>query len=387
MKAVIVGNANLRIDNISAAQLDPFFRNRDRLRKALGLKFQHIQAVSLAEIEQACRNIASNIDVLFIRPDWRENPQDVTKALRRIRNLNANRKIFFIDPWDQVSSRFFGVLPYVDRLLKYQRLKNVADYRKTWIGGTVITDYLVKEWGYDLHGWDVSSEVPAGYENRIATGWSVVTAKRFEKVLFPPMLQRIQQFKLQRKPKDIDIFCHLSYSSPDGEDDWYTAYRKASVKKVQSLGDKFKLAVSGEYPGARTVSSKQYMDDLERSKIVFSPFGWGEMTWRDYEAVCHGCLLIKPSMDHVDISPNIYYANETYVPVQWDFADLEEKCDFYLKNPDEAARIITNARRTLEAYFLQDGFVKTIGDLINDQEKVPTSNSLQVQSPTTSRVA
>jgi len=384
MKSLLVGNANQKIDKISAAQLDPFFRNRQLLRRKLGLSFTHIQAVSISEIVKACQNVGPEIDSIFIRPDWKDDPQKVVEAIQAIRADNPNRKIFFIDPWDQVSSRFFGVLPYVDRLLKYQRLKDVHQYKRPLIGGTVITDYLVRNAGYDIGDWHVGSAVPEGYEYRIDTGWNVVTLKRFEKMLFKPLTWKLANGQWRRKPKDIDIFCHLSYSD---EDDWYTLYRKSSVEMVKRLGTKYRLAVSGESPANRTVSSKQYHDEIERSRIVFSPFGWGETTWRDYEAVCYNCMLIKPEMEHIDTAPNIYFPNETYVPVKWDFSDLEEKCDYYLSNPDEAARIVTNARRVLERYFTEGGFVETIASLFsNDATQTPAAVPLGSQALTASSV-
>jgi len=384
MKSLVVGNAVVSIDNIAAAQLAPFFRCRSELDRKLGFKFDHVQAVSIAEIEQACLQIATDIQILFIRPDWREDPDQVVQVVQKIRQAHPQLKIFFIDPWDQVSSRFFGVLPYVDKLLKYQRLKDVKQYRQPFAGGTVITDYLARQ-GYDLHGWHVGSEVPPGYEDRIGVGWNVAVARRMERMLFRPLAWRLVKRQFRRKPKDIDVFCHLSYGSIDAQESWCTQYRMAAIAAARSLDSSYKLAVSGEFPEARTVSAKQYQDEIQRSRIVFSPFGWGETTWRDYEAVCHDCLLIKPQIDHIETTPNIYYPGDTYVSVRWDFADLAEKCDYYLHNPDEAARIITNARRVLESYFKQGEFVKTIAALLSDTPVsipgVPALRSKTVTSP------
>ncbi len=363
MKALIVGNADSKVDTIAAAQLNPFFSYRKALQRQLGLTFKHIQAVSLEEIEQACKAIDLTFDILFIRPDWRENSEAIVDMVAAIRAAHIDLKILFIDPWDQVSSRFFGVLPYVDRMLKYQCLKDVQQYAQSLHGGTVITDYLVKECGYDLGDWHVGSKIPAGYEHRIDAAWNVVTAKRFERVLTKSLLWRLQHNQLRRFQKDIDVFCHVSYDSIHTSN-WYTSYRKMAVKAVEALDNKYQLAVSGEHPEKRTVSTKQYMNEIERSRIVVAPFGWGETTWRDYEAICHNCLLLKPSIDHISTTPNIYHPFQTYVPLQWDFSDLEEKCDYYLHNPDEAAQIITNARRVLERYYQKSEFVNTIGRLI-----------------------
>jgi spore maturation protein CgeB len=97
-----------------------------------------------------------------------------------------------------------------------------------------------------------------------------------------------------------------------------------------------------------------------RSKVVFSPFGWGEVCFRDYEAVACGCLLVKPSMSHVATSPDIFVPDQTYVPVKWDFSDLCQKIEFYLSRPDEASRIAENAHRVLSTYYAHAGFVADV---------------------------
>lgn len=381
MKFLLVGNANTKIDNIAAAQLNPFFKNRVQLRHQFNVTFQHRQAVTLAEIAQACQFIPPEIDVLFVRPDWRELPEAVTEVMQTIRTAYPHLKIFFIDPWDQVSSRFFGVLPYVDRLLKYQRLKRIEQYQLPLQGGTVITNYLASHQGIDLGGWHVGSEIDPAYLDRIATGWGVVSESRFETMLLKPLTWQLTHRQWRRKPKNIDVFCHVSYDSIAAEGSWYTQHRQIAIAAVQALAPKYRLAASGEFPESRTVSRQQYQDEIQRSRIVVSPFGWGEITWRDYEAVCNHALLLKPNIDHIETSPQIFYPGETYVPLKWDFSDLEEKCTYYLRNPDEAARIQTNARRLLTNYFQQHGFVKTIAQLLGETP-IPAPAGAPVALPT-----
>ncbi|MBD1848774.1 glycosyltransferase [Leptolyngbya sp. FACHB-711] len=355
MKAIVIGSTDIKTDSIPFSQLFPFFDNRQCLRRELGFEFKHVDARSLKEIEAASLQTA---DAYFVRPCWRENPSDVTLVMEKFRDRQPNALIVFIDPFDQTSSRFFGVLPYVDRFLKYQRLKDVSQYLNPLKGGTVLTDYLVNELGYDIKDWSVQSEVPAGYESRIETGWFVTLTKRFQEALFhKPM------FWNQGSKKSIDVVCHVSYG-PRNNLEWYGQHRMLGVEALKRMASDYTLSVSGEFSGEQTISSRQYLHDLKRSRIAFSPFGWGEITWRDYEAACHGCLLIKPLVDHIDVEPNIFIPGKTYVPVRWDFADLEEKCRYYLANPDEAEQIAHNAREAYRAYFTENKFVHKIEGLI-----------------------
>jgi hypothetical protein len=357
MKALVVGNAKHEIDDIAAAQLYPFFQYRKQLQTKLGLTFKHIQAYMFADIAEACKNV--DADILFIRPDWREDASEAEKALESVRKNNPNKKLIFLDPFDQTATRYFNVLPYVDCFLKYQRLKDVSQYRQKFIGGGMFTDYLAREWHYDLQGWNVGSEVPEGYEHRIATGWNFATAKRFQDALNPPLLSKLNP----PTKKTIDVFCRLSFGL-SGKLEWYGQYRLAGVKKLAALASEYKLAVDTSPEAAVLVSRKQYADEIKHSRIVFAPFGWGEATAREYEATCHNCLVIKPSIEHVDTQPNIFFPGETYVPINWDFSDLEEKFRYYLEHPEEATQIAANARRAYKAYFENEEFVKRIEQLI-----------------------
>ncbi|MBF2075582.1 MAG: glycosyltransferase family 1 protein [Synechococcales cyanobacterium C42_A2020_086] len=365
MKALLVGNAKFgKGDLISPAQLYPFFDHRQQLQQELGLTFHHVHGETFAEIEQICES--ADVDAFFIRPAWQEDPAAAERCLSQLRNSHPASKIIFIDPFDQVSSKFFNVLPYVDRFVKYQRLKDVSLYPQL-VGGTMITDFLAKHMGYELNGWSVTSEIPAGTEHRIVTGWNVTLIDRFKKALFA----RPRFWRPQPK-KDIDIFCRLSLGHKD-QLEWYGQYRIDALKALEPLASRYKLAANGEFIGEKTISSRQYFNEIRRSRIAFCPFGWAETTWRDYEAICYGCLLVKPEMDHLATQPNIYIPNETYVPVRWDFQDLEEKCQYYLEHPEEANRIIANARQVYMDYFKRGEFVKTIQEFLQ-LEAVPSSD-------------
>ena len=84
-----------------------------------------------------------------------------------------------------------------------------------------------------------------------------------------------------------------------------------------------------------------------RSRICVSPFGFGEICWRDFEAILFGCLLVKPDMGHVRTQPNVFVPGLTYVPVRWDYADLEEVCAAYLADEPRRLSVTSAARRTL----------------------------------------
>lgn len=88
----------------------------------------------------------------------------------------------------------------------------------------------------------------------------------------------------------------------------------------------------------------QYLKELSEVFVTLSPFGYGEVCLRDFEAILNGSLLIKPDMSHMKSFPNIYIPDETYIPVKWDGSDLLDKVDDILSNPKSYTHIIESAR-------------------------------------------
>ena len=101
------------------------------------------------------------------------------------------------------------------------------------------------------------------------------------------------------------------------------------------------------------VDAERYFADMQHSKVTFSPFGWGELCFRDFEAIRAGSVLVKPDMGHLETWPNIFVPGETYVPVRWDGADLADTIAHYLDHPEERAAIRRNAHKRLSEELAQ----------------------------------
>jgi len=84
----------------------------------------------------------------------------------------------------------------------------------------------------------------------------------------------------------------------------------------------------------RIYSKNKYRELSRNAKIVVSPWGHGELCYRDFEAMLDGCILIKPNTDFIRVLDNILQAGKTYIPCSYDATDLEEIIHFVLKNPE-----------------------------------------------------
>ncbi len=95
------------------------------------------------------------------------------------------------------------------------------------------------------------------------------------------------------------------------------------------------------------VAQRRFNHEVANSRITLSPFGWGELCLRDFEAVRAGSLLLKPDMSHLETWPDVFGPLQTYVPFGWDGRDVVERARVFLQDETSRAGI---ARRAYESY-------------------------------------
>jgi len=186
-------------------------------------------------------------------------------------------------------------------------------------------------------GYDISDDV---YSKMKLTGYNV--AHNW------PHLQQMQEGNLNR---DIDVCAIyqgvLDNGNMDHEvqsDVLYTKHRKGAWDKLDYISETYNV-VKGQ------TAPEQFVEIMKRSKIGLSPFGMGELCYRDLELIQWGCLLIKPDMSKVIIEPDFFKSMETYVPVKPDWSDLNETMHKVLDNFKDYQYIIDNARqKVVEMY-------------------------------------
>jgi hypothetical protein len=93
------------------------------------------------------------------------------------------------------------------------------------------------------------------------------------------------------------------------------------------------------------LSRKDFEAAMASSRIMPSPFGWGEIGVRDFEAILYGAVLLKPQMSHMRTWPEVFVEGETYEAVSWDFTDLEAKIAGLLADEPKQAELVSNAQQ------------------------------------------
>ena len=98
------------------------------------------------------------------------------------------------------------------------------------------------------------------------------------------------------------------------------------------------------------VSRWQYLKELAESKAIVSPYGYGEICYRDMETFLAGAILIKPPMEHLNTYPSLYEPWKTYVPVEMDFSDLPNTLTDIEKNYEKYLPIAEEGQRRFLAF-------------------------------------
>jgi hypothetical protein len=321
---------------------------RDELRNDLGLTFDLIESPTLEIIERSIRECPADVAVIMV--DWKERASNAVPLFQRLSEASPRPRLVLLDYTAPTSSGLFYLLPYVDRFIKRQVLRDTSLYQAPFEKGFIFTDFLAREMGFDLSRWPSGNKIPdPSLMHKVVYGWNLGVTPRYRRIL-----AWSRRFSRAWNQRPIAINRRVGMISPDREQHWYHQYRALTLQAIEPLSRRVRCS------GIARVSPKRYYLELLLSKLVISPFGWGELCFRDYETIAAGGLLIKPSMSHLKTSPDIFQEYETYVPVKWDLSDLVDTCEYYLNHPRESLRIVRNGQAVLRDYFENRGFVDDI---------------------------
>ncbi|TWU56939.1 hypothetical protein Poly51_28580 [Rubripirellula tenax] len=356
IKGLVVGPTE---DCIYQWMTDSLHDNVRAFRK-FGLSLSFANQAGFAETIAMVRE--KRPQVLFITFDWREEVSACVDMLAALRSSGDCPKIVYVDTYDQTTTPFFPVLPFVDVYWKKQILNPMSLYNTNdWPGGNPLAEIAAKHCDVDVGDWSFSSPLPTEYADRVKVYWNLGAWGEISKRARHPVIDSAK--RMAERKKSIDIFCRVSVLPMKGADpkNIYSAHRRQCLNALEPLEKKYKIESNRD---DSKVPLKEFYRQLRSSRIALSPWGWGEVTDRDFRIVDCRALLIKPDTSHMLTDPNIYVPGETYIPVRWDLADLTEKCEYYLERPDEIRRITDNAFDAFKRFFQERTIEKRMQELL-----------------------
>ncbi len=313
------------------------------------------------------KNISEDTNILFINSKvlkhyWSDNEDFIFNLLTRIASRNI--EIFWFDISDSTWSTQFKVLPYVKKYFKNQVFKDKNLYLKKFNTGRIFTDYF-KEL-YDSNEQETDYFIPEeSLLHKIDISWNTCFENytKYRNNKFNKYYNRLRPFLGKDWVKKINV----DFVNPKNERTIALSNR-VSLNHTRTSIVTHRKAINhivSKFNSDNTVVSLQaYFDELALSKVAVGPFGLGEITLRDFEIIICGATLLKPSMGHMLTWPNLFVANNTYVPFNWDLNDLNQKIDFYLKEKEQREQIAINAQNLYKHILSENGMVEFANRLI-----------------------
>jgi len=194
---------------------------------------------------------------------------------------------------------------------------------------------------------------------KLHLGWSLALMERHG-----IQIAEIPTFK--NRPIDIHYSVKTKYKTKIERenlgkiDNHYAFHRVSCSLQVDQISSKYNYIVSGQCRGS------EYLRRMEQSKVCISPLGLGEVCFREFEAICHGAIVIKPDMSHIETWPDIYRAYETYIPCKWDWSDLEELVHKVLSNYKRYVPVAQEAFRVVKSVWDNRVFATKFDSIIKD---------------------
>jgi len=331
---------------LSDTQVYPFHLYADRIRARFGAEFYEVREAALLGAPENAR--CPRVKWVAFQTWFDLTAEEMTQRANRIQTVFPNARLIYLDFFAPLDLRYAEVLaPHITHYVKKQVFADFKSYGTETVGHTNLTDYYGRRFGIPLQ--KVRWNLPPEFLPKLVIGSNFCVS--------PHMIDRFS-VPLLHGARPIDVHARIA----TGGEEWYRAMRSEALNAALTV------------KGLRTVSDgrvsrARFFEELRQSKICFSPFGYGEVCWRDYEAIFSGALLVKPDMGHVRLSPAIFVPNETYVPIAWDCSDYDEKVRLHVAQARRRREICSNAFDMLREYVRSDEVVTTLAPLFAQDDR------------------
>ena len=320
-------------------------------------KYFNEKNYSLKFFTKVSKNIFAS-DVIFInsnvfRTYWKDRKEEIFSFLKN--SKEAKQKIIWFDTTDSTWCTQFEVMPYVNKFLKGQLLKDKSQYLTPFRTGRIFTDTFDKLYNSKESEF-TSSPLEKKYIDKMAISWNTCFENYSE-------TRYSYKNKVRRKITDY-ILNHIStpfnikFSPTNNDRNNQLSCRVGLSHSRQSVID-HRIAINNilkkRYVQTTKVTLPKYFNELRNSQIGVGPFGVGEITLRDFEIIICGALLLKPDMSHMETWPNLFVNNETCITHKWDLSDFDEEIDYILANKKPSIEIANNAQKVYQHALSDDG--------------------------------
>lgn len=327
-------------ERIPQSQIYPFHHYAADLKRLYGAE---VREADLWDVLGNKPMVATGATVVAFQSPFDISDDDLFRLIESLRTQNPGAKIVCLDWFAPTDLRNAARMdPLIDFYVKKHVLRDRSLYGKPTLGDTNLTDAFNRR--FEIDEPEQCFEVPAGFMDKLLIGPSFATAPG----IMPALMGT--RPKITERPYDL----HARFAV--GGTPWYQAMRAEAEDALAQVSDLTILKGEG-------VPLPRFMIEMRRSKIGFSPFGYGEVCWRDYESVMAGAVLLKPDMSHIETAPDIFVPWETYVPLKWDLSDFEETVRRLIDDAPLRDKITRQAFEVLRNWLKSDQFARVMAPL------------------------
>lgn len=293
---------------------------------------------------------------------YTEQRQDLNYLIDYLSEVRrTTTKLIWFDASDSSGTSDFSIIPYVDIFLKKQVLKDLTYYTNTNSNNEL--RIWLNEIDKDKPDYPFPA-CPSDQLNKIRLGWNLGLND-----------YRYFGYKMSRLSNYLSYQLYpLKFTKAYQERTLDLTFRGTIHKELNGLNKVMlqrqkTLSLLSELnmniASGKPISKLKYWKELRNSKLSLSPYGWGEICYRDFETFVAGALLIKPSMEHLSTFPDVYKPYETYFPISWDLSDLSQTLECLSANYDNYREIAHNGQENYKN-IISDGlsfvnnFIKSI---------------------------
>lgn len=293
-------------------------------------------------------------DFLFLNSKSipKDNQRISLSYLKKI--YSKNRNLYWFDMRDSAGTTQFEVLPYVKRYIKKQFYIDKTIYMKELRGGRFYTDHYTRK--YNLTDAVKYDQEPLNkkYISKLLLGWNIGSSFFFDYVNCSKLdyFLELFNFKYLNKTRYNKVLPY--YSNWEDDDDKFdfislmnlnfkrhsVAFQRQKLMKNLEEINKNKI-ISGK------LSKKKYYEVLRNTKISVGAYGWGEVCYRDFEAIICGTAFMTADMSNIETWPNIYLDGETYLSYDLDFLNLKDNLDILISDKSLRKKLVDNSRSIL----------------------------------------
>ena len=260
------------------------------------------------------------VDSKFHRDEWKDHAEN---ALSEFASFAECCRVIYADTTDSSGWIQTKLLPIVHGYAKAQLIKDRSAYLKPMYGQRLYTDYYHRTLGISdaEPEWSVPVTDPVHLQ-KLRVSWNSGLADySLHGPAYTALYHRLPLGALLRFPRSL-----APPSAPRPHD---VSCRFGTQHARQSVAIQRRLIHErmASRTDTRKLSRRAYFQELRTSKIVVSPFGFGEINLRDFEVFLTGGLLLKPDMSHMETWPDLFRAGETMLAHAWDLSDFDVVLD------------------------------------------------------------